>query len=66
MVVPAGTPTTAADLFGGTDVTIVWQYTPATRAWDRAYLPALGSGDFPIEPGDVLWVVVARAQSVGG
>ena len=65
VVVPAGTPTTAADLFGGTDVTVVWQYTRATRAWDRSYLPALGSGDFPIEAGDVLWVVASRDQMVG-
>ena len=62
--VPAGTPTTAADLFGGTDVTIVWQYNRATRAWDRSYLPALGSGGFPIAGGDVLWVVAPRALTV--
>ena len=64
VVVPAGVPTTAAALFGGTDVAIVWQYTRATRAWDRSYLPALGSGDFLIVPGDVLWVVTPRALTV--
>ncbi|MCY3886603.1 MAG: YbaY family lipoprotein [Chloroflexi bacterium] len=64
VVVPAGTPTTAAALFDGTDVAVVWQYNRATRAWDRAYLPALGTGDFPIAPGDVLWVVAPRALTV--
>ncbi len=54
---PAGAATTAADLFGGTDVAIVWQYHRVTRAKDRSYLAALGTGDFPIAGGDVLWVV---------
>ncbi len=66
VVVPPGAATRAADLFDGTDVTVVWQYTRATRAWDRAYLPALGRGGFAIAPGDVLWVVAPRAQTVGG
>ena len=66
VAVPAGTPTTAADLFGDTDVASVWKYHRATRAWDRAYLPALGRGGFPIAPGDVLWVVTPRAQTIGG
>ena len=65
VVVPAGAATTAAALFDGTAVTVVWQYTRASRAWDRAYLPALGRGDFPIEAGDVLWVVAPRALTVG-
>ena len=56
----------AADLFGATDVTIAWQYNRATRAWDRSYLPTLGRGGFAVEPGDVLWVVAPRAQTVGG
>ena len=37
-----------------------------TRAWDRAYLPALLSGDFANAGGDVLWVVAAHALTVGG
>ncbi|MCY3887247.1 MAG: cadherin domain-containing protein [Chloroflexi bacterium] len=65
VVVPAGLPTTAADLFGGTDVAIVWQYNRATRAWDRSYLPATDRGGFPIVPGDVLWVVASVAETVG-
>ncbi len=64
VVVPAGLPTTAGDLFGGTDVAIVWQYNRASRAWDRSYLPALGGGGLPIAPGDVLWVVAPRALTV--
>ena len=64
--VPAGAATTAAELFAGTDVTIVWQYNRATRAWDRSYLPATGRGGFPIAGGDVLWVVASRDQTVGG
>ena len=60
----AGVPTTAADLFEGTDVTIGWKYTRATRAGDRYHLPVLGSGNFPVEPGDVLWVVAPRALTV--
>ena len=55
-----------ADLFGGTDVTVVWQYNRATRAWDRSYLSGLDRGGFPIAPGDVLWVVAPEAQTVGG
>ncbi len=66
VAVPAGTPTTAADLFGGTDVTRVRKYNRATRAWDLSYVPAQDSGGFAIAPGDVLWVVAPRAQTVGG
>ncbi len=64
VVVPAGAATTAADLFGGTDVTRVWQYNRGTRAWDRSYLPRLGGGSFAIAGGDVLWVVAPRAQTL--
>ena len=56
LAVPAGAPTTAAGLFGATDVTIAWKYNRATRTWDLSYLPALGC-DGAIAPGDVLWVV---------
>ncbi len=66
VAVPAGAATTAADLFGGTDVTTVWQYNRATRAWDRSYRPGPDLGGFAIEAGDVLWVVAPRAQTVGG
>ena len=66
VAVPAGAATTAADLFGGTDVTRVWKYNRLTRAWDLSYRPRLGSGGFAIEPGDILWVVTPRAQTVGG
>ena len=66
VVVPAGIPTTAAALFADTDVTIVWQYNRATRTWDRFYLPARNRGGFPIEAGDVLWVVAATGQTVRG
>ena len=65
VVVPAGAATTAAELFGGTDVASVWQYNRATRAWDRSYLPARNRGGFPIAPGDVLWVVASVAETVG-
>ena len=64
VVVPAGAPTTTADLFGGTDVTSAWQYNRATRAWDRSYLPARSRGGFAIAGGDVLWVVTPRAQTI--
>ena len=40
----------------------VWKYTPATLARDRSYLPVLGSGNFPVGPGDVLWVVTPVDQ----
>ena len=66
VAVSAGAATTAADLFGDTDVTSVRQYNRGTRTWDRAYHPAIGSGSFAIAPGDVLWVVSPRAQTVGG
>lgn len=46
-----------ARLFGDTDVTSVWKYNPATRAWDLSYLPVLGRDDFAIAPGDIRWVV---------
>ena len=62
--VPEGTPTTADALFRGTDVTIVWKYNRETRLWDLSYLPALGSRNFPVEHGDVLWVVTPRALTV--
>ncbi len=65
-VVPAGAPTTAGHLFGGTDVAIVWQYDRATRAWDRAYEPAQDRDDFIITAGDILWVVAPRALVVSG
>ena len=64
VAVPAGTATTAAALFGGAEVSSVWKYNRATRAWDLSYRP--GRGGFPIESGDVLWVVASRAQTVGG
>ena len=64
VAVPAGRPTTAADLFGGTDVASVWKYNPATRRWDLPYLPARDRGGFAIAPGDALWVVSARAQTI--
>lgn len=64
--VPAGTPTTAARLFGGTDVVVVWKYDRATRAWSFAYAPAQDRNDFVIEALDVLWIVSPRAQTVGG
>ena len=66
VLVPAGAATTADNLFGGTDVTVVWKYNRPTQAWDLSYLPALGFGGFAIESGDVLWVVATRAQTVGG
>ena len=64
--VPAGTATTAAALFGKTDVSSVWKYNRATRLWDLFYLPSRGRGGFAIEPGDALWVVAPRAQTIGG
>ena len=64
VAVPAGRPTTAADLFGGTDVASVWKYNRAARLWDLSYLPAPNRGDFPIAPGDALWVVSPRAQTI--
>ena len=66
VAVPAGTATTAAALFGGTDVVSVWRYNRETRRWDFPYLPASDRGSFPIAAGDVLWVVAPRAQTVGG
>ena len=65
-VLPTGPSTTAARLFGDTDVTSVWKYNPATRAWDLSYLPVLGRDDFAIAPGDILWVVTPQTQTVGG
>ena len=64
VAVPAGTATTAAALFGSAEVSSVWKYNRATRAWDLSYRP--GRGGFPIAGGDVLWVVAPRAQTVGG
>ena len=64
VAVPAGAATTAADLFGGTEVTAVWQYNHTTRAWDRSYYPGPGLGGFAIAGGDVLWVVTPRAQTI--
>lgn len=64
--VPAGAPTTAARLFGGTDVVIVWKYDRAARAWGAAYVPARDRNDFLVEPLDVLWIVSPRFQTVGG
>ena len=64
VVVPAGAATTAAALFGETDVSSVWKYNRATRLWDLSYLPTRDRGDFPIAPGDALWVVSPRAQTV--
>ena len=66
VAVPAGAATTAAALFGGAEVSSVWKYNRATRRWDLSYLPARGRGGFDIAPGDVLWVVAPRAQTVGG
>ena len=66
LVVPAGAPTTAAALFGGTDVQVVWKYDRASRAWDLSYLPGPGFGGFDIAPGDGLWVISPRAQTLGG
>ena len=63
-VLPADALTTAARLFGDTDVTSVWKYNPATHAWDLAYLPVLGRDDFAIAPGDILWVVTPQTQTV--
>ncbi len=65
-VLSAGASTTAARLFEETDVASVWKYNRATGAWDLAYLPDLGREDFTIAPGDVLWIVSPRAQTVGG
>ena len=64
LVVPAGAATTAAALFGDTAVTIVWKYSPGTRAWDRFYLPARNRGGFAIAGGDVLWVVAPADQTL--
>ena len=64
--VPAGAPTTAARLFGDTDVAIVWQYNDGRRTWDRTYVPAQDRENFIIEAGDLLWVEAPRAQTVGG
>ena len=67
VVVPAGSPTTAARLFAGTDVEAVWKYNRRTRAWDLGYRPAHdGGAGFPVEPGDILWVVAERDLVVGG
>ena len=64
VVVPAGASTTVVDLFGGTDVTIVWKYNRATRAWDLFYIPARNRNTFAITAGDLLWVVSPRAQTL--
>ena len=67
VVVPAGSPTTAARLFAGTDVEAVWKYNRRTRAWDLGYRPAHdGGAGFPVEPGDILWVVAERDLVVDG
>ena len=66
VVVPAGASTTVVDLFGGTDVTIVWKYNRATRAWDLFYIPARNRNTFAITAGDLLWVVSPRAQTLTG
>ena len=63
-VLPGSAFTTAGRLFGGTDVASVWKYNRATRAWDLAYLPVLGRADFAIAPGDILWIVSSRAQTL--
>ena len=65
LVVPEGTPTTAAALFGGTDVQVVWKYHRAPRAWDQSYLPGPGFGGFDIAPGDGLWVDLAARADAG-
>ena len=54
---------TAADLFGGANVTIAWKYNRETRTWALSYLPALGRGG-AIAPGDVLWVVKPIEQPI--
>lgn len=64
IAVPADAPTTAAGLFGATDVTIVWKYNRAARTWELSYFPALGC-DSAIAPGDVLWIVKPIEQSGG-
>ncbi|MCY3886604.1 MAG: hypothetical protein OXG19_02715 [Chloroflexi bacterium] len=64
--VPEGSPTTAALLFGGTDVTVVWGYNSVSRAWDRSYDPVQNQGNFVIEADDLLWIEAPRAQTVGG
>ena len=65
-LVPEGAPTTAARLFGGTDVTIAWGYNNDSRVWDRSYDPAQNQGNFVIEAGDLLWIEAPQAQIVGG
>ena len=66
VAVPAGVSTTATDLFGSTDVTIVWKYNRATRAWDLFYIPARNRNNFAITAGDILWVASPRAQTLTG
>ncbi len=56
-------PTTASDLFDGTSVSVAFKWE--NGAWTR-YVPALGSEDFLVASGNLLWVVAGSAGTVGG
>ena len=58
-------PTTASALFDGSDVSVAFSWDRVARDWTR-YVPAIGSVDFLIASGDLLWVVAGSAHTVGG
>ncbi len=62
--VPANSvPTTASALFDGTSVSVAWKWE--NGSW-TSYIPAIGSTDFLVTSGDILWIVAGSAETVGG
>ena len=58
-------PTTASALFDGTSVSVAWKWDRASSSW-TSYIPAIGSTDFLVTSGDILWIVAGSAETVGG
>ena len=54
-------PFDAADIFG--TVKIAWRFDPDAVNW-TAFIPALGAINFPIDDGDVLWIVSEGDQVI--
>lgn len=54
-------PANAADVFGG--LKIAWLFNPATSSW-IAFNPILGSVNFPLVNGAVLWLVANSAIDI--
>lgn len=55
--------TTAAAAFHS--LKVAWRLGPASSQW-TAFIPALGLSDFPVAPGDLLWLVPPGAAPVRG